>query len=111
MVANEKKEDVQHVTIQVTSVAGVFTEWGSQKVKVLCSFCITSIHSAWHIGIASSSHFVASSVSGGGIVCHRHTLYSGQYLKNCLSDLIQIWHVNVTAPQGVLYSLLTLNSH
>ena len=44
-------------------------------------------------------------------VSHRHTLYSGQYLKNGLSDLIQIWHVDVTAPEGVLYSLVTLNSH
>ena len=42
---------------------------------------------------------------------HFDTLYSGQYLKNGLSDLIQIWHVGVTAPQGVLYSLLTLNSN
>ena len=40
----------------------------------------------------------------------RHTLYSGQYLKYGLSDLIQIWHVHVTSPEGVLYSLLTLNS-
>ena len=36
---------------------------------------------------------------------------SGQYLKNGLSDLIQIWHLDVTNPQGVLYSLLTVNSH
>ena len=50
-------------------------------------------------------------VIGGGNVCRRHTLYSGQYLKNGLSDLIQIWHVDVTAYQGVLYSLVTLNSH
>ena len=46
-----------------------------------------------------------------GIVCRRHALYSGQYLKNGLSDLIQIWHVDATAPLGVLYSLVTLNSH
>ena len=46
-----------------------------------------------------------------GSICCRHTLYSGQYLKNGLSDLIQIWHVDVTSPQGVLYSLVTLNSH
>ena len=46
-----------------------------------------------------------------GVVCRRHTLYSGQYLKNGLSDLIQIWHVNVTAYQGVLYSLVILNCH
>ena len=44
--------------------------------------------------------------SGGSGIC-RHTLYSGQYLKNGLSDLIQIWHVDITAPQGVLYSLVT----
>ena len=43
-------------------------------------------------------------------VC-RHNLYSGQYLKNGLSDLIQIWHVEVTGPGGVLYSFVTLNSH
>ena len=41
-----------------------------------------------------------------GIVRRRHTLYSGQYLKNGLSDFIQIWHVDVTAPEGVLYSFL-----
>ena len=34
----------------------------------------------------------------GVIACRRHTFYSGQYLKNGLSDLIQIWHVDVTAP-------------
>ena len=45
------------------------------------------------------------------IVCRHHTLYSGQYLKNGLSDLIQIWHVDVTGPEGVLYSFVTLNSH
>ena len=28
-------------------------------------------------------------------------MYSGQCLKNGLSDLIQIWHVDVTGPQGV----------
>ena len=39
------------------------------------------------------------------------TLYSGQYLKNGLSDLLQIWHVDVTGPEGVLYSFVTLNSH
>ena len=39
------------------------------------------------------------------VICRRHTLYSGQYLKNGWSDLIQIWHVDVTGPQGVLYSL------
>ena len=45
--------------------------------------------------------------------CRRrhHTLYSGQYLKNGLSDLIQIWHVDVTGLQDMLYSLVTLNSH
>ena len=63
----------------------------------------------WHIGIASSSHFVALSFVDG--VCHCHTLYSGQYLKNTSSDLVRIWHVDVTAPQGVLYSLVTINSH
>ena len=47
----------------------------------------------------------------GVVVCRRHTLYSGQYLKNGLSDLIQIWHVDVTGPEGVLYSFVTLNSH
>ena len=41
----------------------------------------------------------------------RHTLYSGQYLKNGLSDFIQMWHVDVTGPGGVLYSFVALNSH
>ena len=83
--------------------------WVSRLLAI--AFCVTSIYAAWHIGIASSSHFVTSaSVFCGGGVC-RHTLYSGQYLKNGLLDLIQIWHVDVTAPQGVLYSLVTLNSH
>ena len=58
-----------------------------------------------------TSNFVASSSVSGGGVCRRHTLYSGQYLKSGLSDLIQIWHVDVTGPQGVLYSFVTLNSH
>ena len=73
-------------------------------------FGVTSIYATWHIGIASSSHFVASCVGGGG-VCHHHTFYSRQYLKNGLSDLIQIWHEDVNAGAGVLYSLVTLNSH
>ena len=53
--------------------------------------------------------FVIQFCGVGGVVCRRHTLYSGQYLKNGLSDLIQIWHVDVTGPEGVLYSLVTLN--
>ena len=72
------------------------------------SVCVTSIYAAAHIGIALSSHFVASalsSVGGGVIVCRHHTLYFGQYLRNGLSNLIQIWHVHVTAPQGVQYGL------
>ena len=44
-------------------------------------------------------------------VCRRHTLYSGQYLKNGFADLIQIWHMDVTGPEGVLYSFVTLNVH
>ena len=68
-------------------------------VPLLLDFCVTSIYAAWHIGIASVG------------VCRRHTLYSGQYLKNSLSDLIQTWHVDVTCPEGVLYSFVTLNSH
>ena len=80
--------------------------------KVL-AFCVTSICAEWHIGIALSSNFVAAaaSVGGGGVICCRHTLYSGQYLKNGLSDLIQIWYVDVTGPGGVLYSFVALNSH
>ena len=31
--------------------------------------------------------------------------------KNGLSDLIHIWHVDVTGPEDVLYSFVTLNSH
>ena len=77
-------------------------------------YCVTSIYAAWHIGIASSSKFVASASLSSSVVvvvCRRHTLYSGQYLKNGLSDLIQIWHMDVTGPGGVLYSFVTLNSH
>ena len=74
-------------------------------------FCVTSIYAVWHIGIASLSNFVASASSVGGVVCRRHTFYSGQYLKNGLSVLIQIWHVDVTGPESVLYSFVTLNSH
>ena len=44
-------------------------------------------------------------------VCRHHTFYSGQYLKNGFSDLIQIWHMGVIAPEGVLYSFVTLNSY
>ena len=43
---------------------------------------------------------------GVGVICRCHTLYSGQYLKNGLADLIQMWHVDVTAPGGVLYIVL-----
>ena len=57
------------------------------------------------IGFASSSHFVASS----SVII---TLSIPDSIsKNGLSDLIQIWHVDVTAPQGVLYSFVTLNSY
>ena len=38
----------------------------------------------------------------GVTVCRRHTLYSGQYLQNGLSDLIQIWNVDVTGPEGIV---------
>ena len=72
-------------------------------------FCVTSIYAEWHIEIALSSNFVASAASS--VVYRRHTLYSEQYLKNGLSDLIQIWYVDVTGPGGVLYSFVTLNSH
>ena len=76
------------------------------------TFCVTSIYAAWHIEIALSSHFVAlSSVSGR--CCH--TLYSGQYLKNGLSDLIQIWHVDVTGPSYskflIFHKLMSLRLH
>ena len=88
-------------------------QFGQLCVMPKHSFCVTSIYAAWHIGIALSSHFVVSVSSSSifviGVVCHCHTLYSRQYLKNGLSDLIQIWHVVV--PQGVLYSLVTLNYH
>ena len=69
----------------------------------------TLIYAAWHIEIAASSNFVAS--SSVVVVCRRHTLYSGQYLKNGLMDSIQIWHVVVTTFEGVLYCKVTLNSH
>ena len=59
--------------------------------------------------VAYRDCFVISFCDVGG-VC-RHTFYSGQCLKNGLSDLIEIWHVDVTAPQGVLYSFVTLNSY
>ena len=58
--------------------------------------------------VAYRDYFI---ISFCGVVCRRHTLYSGQYLKNGLSDLIQIWHVDVTGLEGVLYSLVTLKSH
>ena len=48
-----------------------------------------SIYAAWHIEIASSSHFVASSQSVVVGVCHRNTFYFRQYLENGLSDLIK----------------------
>ena len=48
---------------------------------------------------------------GVSVVCCHHTLYSGQCLKNGLSDLIQIWHVDVTGSEDQLYSFVTLNSH
>ena len=73
--------------------------------KVKQFYCVTSIYAVWHIGIASSSHFVVSSsvVVVVGIVIYRcHTLYSRQYLKNGLSDLIQILHVDVTGPEGAV---------
>ena len=62
----------------------------------------------WHRGRRCR---LSSSGGGGGSVCRCHNLYSGQYLKNGLSDLIQIWHVDVTGPGGVLYSFVTLNSY
>ena len=78
-------------------------------------YCVTSIYAEWHIGIALSSNFAASLLSSsvivGVVVYRRHNLYSGQYLKNGLSDLIQTWYVDVTGPGGVVYSFVTLNSH
>ena len=56
----------------------------------LLVYCVTSIYAVWHIGIALSSHFVASSLASSVIGVCRHTFYSGKYLKNGLSDLIQI---------------------
>ena len=38
-------------------------------------------------------------------------MYSRQYLKNGLTDSIQIWHVVVTGFQGVPYFKVTLTSH
>ena len=75
--------------------------------------------------MAYRDHFVIQFCGIVGIVivvCQRHTLYSRQYLINGLSDLIQIWHVDVTAYQGMLYLFgdrfegmpyfnVTLNSH
>ena len=83
-----------------------------EGLTLVYNFCVTSIYAAWHIGIALSSNCVAAAGSvGGSGVCHCHTLYSGEYLKNGLSDLIRIWHVDVTAYEVVQYSLMTLNSH
>ena len=81
-----------------------------QKTGNFYHFCVTSIYALWHIEIPSSSHFLAASASVF-VICRRHTFYSGQYLKNGWADLIQIWHVDVTAAQGVLYSFVTLNSY
>ena len=61
--------------------------------------------------VAYRDRFVIQICGIGVVVCRRHTLYSRQYLKNGLSDLIQIWHMDVTGPGGVLYSFVTLNSH
>ena len=62
-----------------------------QLINITASFfCLTSIYAAWHIGIALSSHFVVSALSAlasvGVVLCCHHALYSGQYLKNGLSD-------------------------
>ena len=66
------------------------------------NFCVTSIYAAWHIGIASSSNFVVSLSS--------HFVFR-TISQKWLVRLIQIWHVDVTGPEGVLYSFVTLNSH
>ena len=52
------------------------------------SCCVTSIYAAWHIGIASSSNFVASSSVGGG-VCH--TLYSGDSISKMARQILHVY--------------------
>ena len=55
----------------------------SQDIRIVgCSFfyyfipfCVTSIYAEWHIAIASSSNFVASSSVVCIVVCHRHTVF------------------------------------
>ena len=38
-------------------------------------------------------------------------LISGEYIQNCMTDLILIWFVGVSSPEGVPYYKVTLNSH
>ena len=64
----------------------------------MVSYCVTSIYAAWHIGIALSPNFVASVSSVVVSLC-----IPDSFLKNGLSDLFQIWHVDLTGPQGVPY--------
>ena len=52
--------------------------------------------------VAYRDCFVIQFCGVGVVVCRRHTLHFGEYLKNGFSDLIQIWHVDVTGPEGVL---------
>ena len=88
-------------------IKGVFKEQTPEELWRLALILYFLCHQ--HLCcVAYRDHFV---IQFCGVVGHRPTLYSGQYLKNGLSDLIQIWHVDVTAYQGVLYSLVTLNSH
>ena len=82
---------------------GGFLTFGKASLKS----CFTKLPLLCHqylLCVAYRDCFVIQ-FCGVGIVCLRHTLCSGQYLKNGLSDLIQIWHVDVTGPEDVLYSL------
>ena len=64
-------------------------------------YSVTRIYAAWHIGIASSSNFVASASLSVVTLC----------IPDSISKMACHWHVDVTGPEGVLYSFVTLNSH
>ena len=54
---------------------------------------------------------VTSTLSGNILISSLIFFVFEQYLKNELTDSIQIWHVVVTGFQGVPYFKVTLNSH
>ena len=91
---------------------GTTPETNSIPQKYQIVYCVTSIYAAWHIRLLCHlilwrrCRFLLSSVSSVVTLSIPDSIS-----KNGLSDLIQLWHVDVTAPKGVLYSLVILNSH